>query len=408
MPTKTRREDIKIVQIATVDWFVRHIMLGQLVALKDAGFNVVTISREGVDVASIEGAGIRHIPIAFTRNLTPLSDLRSTWRLYRTLRKEKPALVHTHTPKIGLLGQLAAWMARVPVLVNTIHGYYFHEHMSGFWRSFYINLERVAALLSSTVFFVSEEDMSTALRERVCPPEKMKLLGPGGIGVDIQRFNRTRIAPATLRQKRAELAIPPDAKLVGFVGRLVAEKGILELLEALQMVRLQVPEVRLLLVGPIDIDKADAITPEIASRFGVEDICIFPGRRADVPELMALMDVLALPSYREGFPVVLMEASAMEVPSIATDVRGCREAVENGRNGTLVPLRNIPALADAIVDLLSDREKAVRMGKEGRKIAEERFDQRIAFANIEAEYTRLMHNMGLLVPEQAGNRAVSK
>jgi glycosyltransferase involved in cell wall biosynthesis len=186
--------------------------------------------------------------------------------------------------------------------------------------------------------------------------------------------------------------------VVGIVARLVREKGLLEFFAAARVVRERVPGVRFLLVGPVDTEKRDAVTPEVANEHGIGDICHFVGTRLDMPEMYALMDVLVLPSHREGFPRAPMEASAMTVPCVVTDIRGCREAVEHGRNGLLVPLGDIQALADAMVELLTDRERARRMGMEGRRMALERFDERHVFERVLAEYERLLREKRLPLP----------
>jgi len=150
----------------------------------------------------------------------------------------------------------------------------------------------------------------------------------------------------------------------------------------------------------MDKEKPDAINPEMANKFKAGDIFHFLGMRQDMPELYALMDVFVLPSHREGFPRGSpMEASAMKVPCIVTNIRGCREAVEHGRNGLLVPLGDVQVLADAIIELLKDHEKAQRMGEEGRRIALERFDERVVFEKVKSEYSRLLKRKGLPVPE---------
>jgi glycosyltransferase involved in cell wall biosynthesis len=270
------------------------------------------------------------------------------------MRKERFTIVHTHNPKPGLLGQLAARMARVPIVINTLHGFYFHEHTPPFWRRFYVTMEKIAARCSDVILSQNSEDIQTAVREGICSPELIK---PLGNGIDIGRFDRNRLSPDLLAQKRQELAIPEGVPVVGFVGRLVREKGILELMEAAVQIRKRVPDVRFLLIGPIDREKADALTLEVAGEYGLANSCIFAGFREDMPELYALMDVFVLPSHREGFPRSPMEASAMSLPAVVTDIRGCREAVEEGRNGCLVPLGDTGAIETAILDLLQDKDK---------------------------------------------------
>ncbi len=386
---------IKIAHITTADLSLRYLLLNQLQSVQRAGYKVIGISSSGADVPVLTAAGIRHIAVPMTRNFTPFADLRSLWQLYRVMRCERFTIVHTHTPKPGLLGQLAARMARVPIVVNTLHGFYFHERTPAHWRHFYITMEKIAARCSDVILSQNSEDIRTAIREKICRPDQIK---PLGNGIDVKRFDRARLDATALAQKRAELNLPSDAPVIGFVGRLVAEKGMLELLQATREVLRAHPSVTLLIVGPIDHEKSDALTPAIANEYGVGDACVFAGMRQDMPELYALMDIFALPSHREGFPRAPMEASAMSVPCVVTDIRGCREAVIHERNGLLVPLGDVKALADAITSLLNDRAHARRMGEAGRQLALERFNEQLVFEKVKGEYARLLRAKGLSLP----------
>lgn len=380
---------LKVAHITTVDLSLRYLLLNQMCSIQAAGYELCGISAPGPDAPVVEAAGIRHIPVRLTRRLSPLADLVALGQLYRIIRREKFAIVHTHTPKPGLLGQLAARLAGTPVVVNTLHGFYFHDHMPPFWRRFYITMEKIAARCSDVILSQNSEDIQTALAEGICRPEQIK---PLGNGIDLSRFDPARLDPIHLAHKRAELGLSAKTPVVGFVGRLVREKGILELLEAAQIVRRQIPGLRLLIIGPIDSDKTDALTPAIAAEYGLHEVCLFTGLRHDMPELYSLMDLFALPSHREGFPRAPMEASAMGVPCIVTDIRGCRETVEPGRNGLLTPLGDAPALAAAITELLTDRAKAEAMGRRGRVLALERFDEQAVFNRVKAEYARLVQS----------------
>ena len=383
---------IKVAHVTTIDFTIKFMLLNQLLSLKEEGYDVTAICRPGPYVSDIESAGIRVLPVKMTRNVTPFADLRSLYELYQTFLREKFTIVHTHTPKVGLLGQLAAKFAGVPVIVNTVHGFYFHDNMSPFLRRFYINMEKIAALNSGVILSQNSEDIQTAIRERICKPDIIKYLGNG---INVIEFNSVSITNDMINQKRAELGIPENVKVVGFVGRLVKEKGILELLAAIQKVKTFYPDVKLLIIGPIDHDKPDVLTPDIARQYGGSENCLFTGLRYDMPELYSIMDVFVLPSHREGFPRSPMEASAMGIPVIATDIRGCREAVKHGCNGLLVPLGDVNALADAILDLLNNSNKAQEMSKEGRRMAEEFFDEQIIFQRVKDEYVRLLATKGL-------------
>ena len=387
---------MKVAHITTVDLSLRYLLLNQLKSIQAAGYEVVGISAPGPHVQFLEAAGIRHIAVPMTRNFTPLTDLTALRQLIQVMRRERFTIVHTHTPKPGLIGQLAARLAGVPIVVNTLHGFYFHDHMPALQRRFYITTEQIAAYCSSSILSQSSEDIQTAIRERVCRPDQIQLLGNG---IDVWRFDRERFSPQQLAEKRREVGIPEGVPVVGFVGRLVQEKGLLDLLAAAKTVVQCRPDVKFLIIGPIDYEKADALTPEIAREYGLAESCLFTGMRQDLPELLALMNVFALPSYREGFPRSPMEASAVGVPSVVTNIRGCREAVRHEVNGLLVPLGNVPSLAAAILRLLNEPTLGECLGKTGRRVALERFDERLVFDKVLTEYRRLLQKKGLAVPE---------
>ncbi|MFQ3632228.1 glycosyltransferase family 4 protein [Roseiflexus sp.] len=391
--------NVRVAHITTIDQSLRYLLLNQMCTIAAAGYQVTGISAPGPDIPAIEARGIRHIAVPLTRRLTPLADLRALGHLYQIFRRERFTIVHTHTPKPGLLGQLAARMAGVPVVINTVHGFYFHEHMPRAWRQFYIALERIAARCSDLVLSQSSEDLDTAIRLGICPPERIQLLGNG---IDIQRFDRRRVDPAHLAQVRRSLGLQEGTPVVGFVGRLAAEKGVLELARAMQQVQSCHGPVTLLIVGGSDREKEGAITSKDIQTAAGAVRCVFAGVRQDMPEMYALMDIFALPSYREGFPRAPMEASAMGIPCVVTNVRGCREAVEDGRNGILVPLRDIDALAEALVRLLHNHDLHRAMGQSGRTIACERFDEQQVFRRVISAYHHLLHQKGLPAPEAEG------
>jgi glycosyltransferase involved in cell wall biosynthesis len=382
----------KVAHVTTADVSLRYLLLGQLAAIRDRGYDVAGVSSPGPDMAALETHGIPHRPVAMTRRLTPLQDLRSLLRLFQLMRRERFTIVHTHNPKPGLLGQIAARLAGVPVVVNTLHGFYFHERMHPLARRFYVALERIAGRCSDVILSQNAEDVETALREGIARPGQIRHLGNG---IDLARFDPSRLGPEVRRRTRAALGIPENAPVVGFVGRLVREKGVVELLQAARSVLEMVPEARFVLVGGTDGEKADRVTPELARQLGVEYACVFAGQRQDMPEMYRAMDVFVLPSYREGFPRAPMEAAAMKLPCVVTDVRGCRQAVTHERNGLLVPVGDAAALAEAVLVLLADPARARRLGEEGRRRALQEFDEQRVFAAVLGEYDRLLGEKGL-------------
>lgn len=384
---------VKIAQVASDDLALRYLLLGQLRDLVESDeYEVVAISTDGPEIPFLQSVGVRHIPVPMTRRpVTPFSDLVSLFRLIRVMHRERFTVVHTHTTKAGFLGRWAALLTRVPVIVHTNHGFVFHERSGSFWRRWFIALEKLAAASCDLILCVSAEDVATAERLRI-GRGKVELLGQGGIGVDCQVFNPPTFSPEMRAGKRAELGLAPDAPVVGFVGRLTIEKGVLELFVASKLVHKEMSEVRFLVIGVVDAARSDAVGLDVAIEFGVDAFTSFLGLRQDMPELYSVMDVFVLPSYREGLPRVLMEASAMALPSVGTDVRGSREVIEDGVTGLLVPPKDPVALAAAILDLLRDRERATKMSQAARERALQSFDERPVFERIRGEYRRLIQD----------------
>lgn len=388
-------QPVKVLHVATIDMSLRFLLLNQLCSLVSAGYEVTGLSAAGPHTGAVVDAGIEHIAIPMTRRVTPLTDLVSLVQLYRVMRREKYAIVHTHTPKPALLGQLAARMARVPVIVNTLHGLTFRDETPRFKRHFLVALEKACALLSDFILSQNPEDIETFVKEGIAPREKLRFLGNG---IDVRRFHEDRVPAATIAKLRAELGIVPGDKVVGFVGRLVVEKGILELVSAMAAVRREVPTARLLVIGPNDGEKSDAIASTDPRFDPVREMAIFTGLRNDMPEMYTLMDVFVLPSHREGFPRSPMEASAMRRPAVVTDVRGCRETVKDGENGYLFPKGDAATLAAKIADLLQHPERARAFGDAGRRMAEERFDEQQVFRIVAETYRELLEKKGLSAP----------
>ncbi|MEM7130473.1 MAG: glycosyltransferase family 4 protein [Chloroflexota bacterium] len=380
----------KVIHIITASSSLKGLMLNQLLSLQQAGYEVVAISSSGPEVKEVEAAGIRCITIPIKRDIDPITDVKTFFQLVRVLRRERPEIVHTHLAKASLLGQIAARLAGVPLILNTIHGYHFHELMSAGKRRFYIELEKFSTLFSDLVLSQNQEDIQSAIDEGICAPEKLLHIGNG---IDLTRFAPEEIPLDAVQAKRVELALPTDALVVGFVGRLAAKrKGFLDFLAMSQQVARKLPNVYFLVAGETDRGKPDAVDPLVAKSFGINERCRFVGFQPNhtMPVLYAMMDVMVLPSPFEGIPRAVMEASAMGIPVVATDVRGNREATEHGRNGWLVPFGQVDALVEATQTILRNQQKAQRMGQAGVELARERFDERKLFDRIKRIYADLL------------------
>jgi glycosyltransferase involved in cell wall biosynthesis len=390
----------KVVHITTVASSLRFLCGALLRNLQDVGYQVSGVSSPGDEIYTLREDGIAHAEIVMTRRVTPLADVLALCKLYRLMRRERFMIVHTHTPKANLLGQIAARLAGVPVRISTVHGLYFTSETPAAKRTLFHLVESWSARFADVVFLVNREDVETIRCRRICVPHKVRLLG-GGIGIDITRFSRQSLNQSRLAKIRSILGLADGCKVVGFVGRLVAEKGLHELLRAAAALRRGDVPVRVLIVGAPDHARPDVVFPELAREYGVEDLCIFTGAREDVPYLYALMDVFVLPSHREGCPVAVMEAASMELPCVVTDVRGCRDVVEHEKSGLIVPRGDVSALAAAIFRLLLRSDEARQMGRAARRFALERFDERPVFEKIRFEYARLLRERGVPAPQSA-------
>jgi glycosyltransferase involved in cell wall biosynthesis len=385
-----------VVHVTTTDISLELLLGPQLEALVDAGFEVLGASAPGPYVDALEARGLRHVGLEHaTRSRAPLEDCRALVELVGLFRRLRPAIVHTHNPKPGIYGRVAARIAGVPVVVNTQHGLYAVPEEPAPKRAFVYALERLAATCSQAELVQNPEDL-IALRRLGVPESKLTLLGNG---IDLDRFDPAPVTEVDRSTARAELGgTAPADVVVGVVGRLVREKGLLEVFDAAQRLRPRVPEVRFAVIGPEEPDKSSALSHddrEAARSAGVR----FLGSRDHVVRLYRAMDLYVLASHREGFPRSAMEAAAMRLPIVATDIRGCRQVVEPGVTGLLVPPRDPGALAEAIAALAADPERRVRMGAAGRQKAIREFDQQRCIDVTLSTYRRLLTRAGIPSPE---------
>jgi glycosyltransferase involved in cell wall biosynthesis len=384
---------IRVAHIATVDLTLRYMLIAQLRRLRDEGFDVTAISAPGPHVDELAAEGIRHVPWHnATRSWSPSSDVLAAAELFRILRGERFDVVHTHNPKPGVIGRIVARAAGVPVVVNTVHGFYATPEDRARRRLPVMAMERLAARFSDLELYQSAEDLEWARRAGIAREgRRSRHLGNG---TDLVRFDPAAIPAERQETLRSALGIPRDALVVGTIGRLVAEKGYGELTRAAELVRAERPETRFIWVGPADPDKADAISTGSVDH--VADGIICTGFRTDVEEMLALMDVFVLASWREGMSRSAIEAGAMGRARILTDIRGCREVVSDGEDGLLVPVRDPSALARAILRLLDDPQERKRLGRRARETAAERFDERTIADVVVESYRELLAGRGLV------------
>ncbi len=359
---------MKICQLCAVDFTLKKFLQPLIDGQTDIGNEVIAVCSDGEYVKGMQKDGYLIETIPINRSMHPLKHLKSIWNLYWYFRRESFDVVHVHTPVAALVGRIAAYLARVPLVVYTAHGFYFHDDMPFFKKFFHITLEKLAGGLTDLLFTQSAEDAVTAVNLKIMSRNHVFAIGNG---VDVSRFQVPKI------DLRLSLGIPYDAFVLGMIGRLVEEKGVVEFLEAAMMVAANNPKVYFILVGdrlPSDHDSAVDIIIARAKKI-LDKRLVLTGLRDDIPDLLSAMDVFCLPSWREGMPRTIIEAMMMGLPVVATDIRGSREEVINEKTGLLVPVRKAKQLARAVNRCIDNPIWSQKLGKAGYQRALEFYDE---------------------------------
>lgn len=376
---------LKIAQVATSDMSVCFLLVDQIKALEKMGHSVIAICAPGPWVERIRSQGISVETVEMDRELSLLNDLRSFKALYNCFKKHKFDVVHTHTPKAGLLGPFAAQLAGIPSVVHTIHGLLFHNRMP-LWKQIIFWLpEKITAICSDYLLSQSEEDVKVAIKTKLCGVKKITYLGNG---IDITQFSPGKGCRDRSTMLR-ELDLRDEDIVIGSVGRLVYEKGFNELFAAAEEIIKKYDYAKFVVIGPEEKEQNDSVDPEQIEFLQQSGAVRFLDWQDDMPTWLSLMDMFVLPSHREGMPRVCMEAGAMMRPVIATDIRGCREVVEHGETGLLVPVKNPIALARAIEQLLDDKSGRKKMGQSGRHRIVKNFNREIVLERLKHIYSAI-------------------
>ncbi len=392
---------IRLVHLTTVPDSLCFVA-GQVGYMKSRGMEVHAVSSPDAaldDFGRAEGVEVHGVDMP--RAITPVQDIGSIRSICRVFRAVRPHIVHSHTPKAGLLGTIAARISGVPVRIYHIHGLPLLT-ATGTKRALLSMSERTASRLATQVLCVSNSVREVVVADGLCPSEKVKVLLSGSInGIDsIGKFNPNNYPEGTRREVRAKFGIPEDAVVAGFVGRIVRDKGVIELARAWRTLRQAHPELHLVVVGAPE--PQDPVPPEIEDELRADPRVHMLGLQFDMPPIFRAIDMLVLPTYREGFPLVPMEAAAMALPVVATQVPGCFDAVEDRVTGTLVPPRDASALAEAISHYVNSAVLRKARGEAGRARMLRDFRQQDMWEAVYQEYMRLLRGM---VAEKSPARA---
>lgn len=378
----------KLIRITTVPISLEKLLNNQLLFMNDH-YEVTAISSDKENLERVgKSQNILVYAVEMTRKITPWQDLKALWNLYWYLKKEQPLIVHTHTPKAGTIGMIASKMAGVPHRLHTVAGLPLLE-TNGSKRKILNLVEKITYSCASTIYPNSKGLKNIITQEGFCKPEKIKIIANGSTnGIDTHFFNPDEISNEVISHLKKSLGINPDDFVYVFAGRLTGDKGINELVVAFQKIATEFSNAKLLLIGFFETE-LDPLRKETLSEIENNRQILFVPFQKDIRPYYVLSDVLVFPSYREGFPNAVLEAGAMGLPSIATNINGCNEIIEHNVNGILIPPKNSNALFEAMKKIITDSSLRIHLQENSRSMVASRFEQIIVWKALLAEYQKL-------------------
>ena len=387
----------KLIRITTVPLSLKVLLKGQLRFMASNGFDVKGVSSEGEELREVhENEGIAVEAITMSRKITPFQDLKSLWEMWNFLRKERPQIVHTHTPKAGIIGMLAARLAGVPYRLHTVAGLPLME-ATGIKRKILNFVEKLTYSSATRVYPNSKGLYDFILQNNFTQSNKLKIIANGSSnGIDTAFFSPDQVSETERVTLREKLNIQPDDFVFVFVGRIVSDKGINELIKAFSQLQTtennELTGIKLLLVGGLESD-LDPLNPETLAEINQNKDIISVGFQQDVRPFFAISDALAFPSYREGFPNVVMQAGAMGLPSIVSDINGCNEIIVEGENGLIIPPKNVEKLKEKMLTLAKDKNLYTKLKENSRRMIENRYEQSVVCNALLEEYEGLLQSV---------------
>ncbi|WP_276482109.1 glycosyltransferase family 4 protein [Paraflavitalea pollutisoli] len=389
-PAKT-----KLVRITTVPISLKVLLRRQLQYMS-GHFDVLAVSTPGevlAEVSSVER--VRTAGVAMTRAITPVQDLKALWRLYCLFRKERPAIVHTHTPKAGLLGMMAARLAAVPIRMHTVAGLPLMEQ-KGMKRKVLELVERLTYGCATRVYPNSTNLARFILNNRFCTVGKVRVLGNGSSnGIDTEYFQCDEAMQSAAGSLRDKMGFGQHDFVYVFIGRLVKDKGIEELVAAFSTLQQRYGHLKLLLVGPYE-EELDPLSEETKASIQQNPAIVQVGFQQDIRLWLLAAQVLVFPSYREGFPNVPMQAGCMHLPSIVTDINGCNEIIQDRENGLVIPAKDRLALQQAMELVMTDGRLLCHMQSRARSMITARYDQQLFWDLLLREYKDQLKQHGMV------------
>ncbi|MGO3708355.1 MAG: glycosyltransferase family 4 protein [Mesonia hippocampi] len=410
----------KILRITTVPVSLKTLLRGQHRFMSENNFEVIGVSSSGKALRDVsEHEGVKTVAVEMTRTISPIKDLKALWQFYRLCKKEKPIMVHSHTPKAGIVGMLGAKLAGVPIRLHTVAGMPLME-ATGVKRKLLDFVEKLTYSSATKVYPNSQGLYNFIVEHNYTNSKKLKVIGQGSSnGIDTNHFAPEQVSAEKQAQLKHDLGIQPNDFVYVFVGRLVGDKGINELVEAFQKLEIRNQESgiknqeigitsvssfeplvsspkslisKLLLVGSFEAE-LDPLKNKTLQEIESNPNIISVGYQQDVRPYFAISDCLVFPSYREGFPNVVMQAGAMGLPSIVSNINGCNEIVVEGKNGTIIPVKNTEALKVAMQKIVDDKEYCKQLQQHARPMIRSRYEQKVVWNALLDEYNLLIKKL---------------
>lgn len=378
----------RLIRITTVPISLKTLLKGQHRFMRENDFEILGVSSSGKELEDVRNEeGIRVVELEMTRTISPLNDIKSLWNFYKLCKKEKPNIVHSHTPKAGIVGMLGARLAGVSIRLHTVAGLPLME-TRGLKRKVLNFVEKLTYSCATNVYPNSKGLYDFILENGLTSEKKLKVIANGSSnGIDTSHFSLEKVSMEHRLQLKNELNIGVDDFVFVFVGRLVGDKGINELISSFS--ELEILNLKLLLVGSLE-SELDPLLPETLKEIESNSNIISVGFQKDVRPYFAISNTLVFPSYREGFPNVVMQAGAMGLPSIVTDINGCNEIIENRKNGIIIPVKNTKALVKGMQQMIRNSDNYYKMRDNARVMITSRFEQIVVWNGILNEYQNLL------------------
>ena len=378
----------KLIRITTVPLSLEKLLENQLRFMKEF-YNVTAISSEKNRLTQFgKEQGINTYHIELTRKITPLKDIKAVFKLYKFLKKEKPFIVHTHTPKAGIVGMIAAYLAKVPNRLHTVAGLPLLES-TGFKRKILNIVEKLTYKCATKIYPNSFGLKDIIIENKFVNKEKLKIIANGSSnGINTSYFNPNLFSEEQKKKLKIKLGIYKEDFVFIFVGRIVGDKGINELIAAFDKLSKEKENIKLLMVGGLedDLDPLKVGTKKTIKR---NKRIIFTGFQKDVRLYFAISDTLVFPSYREGFPNVVMQAGAMNLPSIVTNINGCNEIIKNNINGKIIPVKDAKSLYKEMIFFIENRKDIQEMKNKARNIIVDNYQSEVVWKSLLNEYQSL-------------------